>query len=56
MELNNDIIKSVSVSSFKNKINKIHFDKQLFLTEIYNFILIYVSFCILIIALSLRGF
>ena len=54
--LNNDIIKSVSVSSFKNKINKICFDKQLFLTEIYNFILIYVSFCILIIALSLRGF
>ena len=28
--LNNDIIKSVSVSSFKNKINKICFDKQLF--------------------------
>ena len=27
--LNNDIIKSVSVSSFKNKINKICFDKQL---------------------------
>ena len=53
---NNDIIKSISVSSFKNKINKICFDKQLFLTEIYNFILIYVSFCILIIALSLRGF
>ena len=28
--LNNDIIKSVSVSSFKNKINKICFDKLLF--------------------------
>ena len=28
--LNNDIIKSASVSSFKNKINKICFDKQLF--------------------------
>ena len=28
--LNNDIIKSVFVSSFKNKINKICFDKQLF--------------------------
>ena len=28
--LNNDILKSVSVSSFKNKINKICFDKQLF--------------------------
>ena len=54
--LNNDIIKSLSVSSFKNKINKICFDKQLFLTEIYNFILINVSFCILIIALFLRVF
>ena len=54
--LNNDIIKSVYVSSFKNKINKISFDKQLFLTDIYNVILLYVSFCILIIALSLRGF
>ena len=54
--LNNDIIKSVSVSSFKNKINKICFDKQFFLTEIYNFILIYVSFCIVIIALSLLYF
>ena len=28
--LNNDIIKSVSASSFKNKINKICFDKLLF--------------------------
>ena len=28
--LNNDIIKSVTVSSFKNKIKKICFDKQLF--------------------------
>ena len=58
--LNNDIIKSVSVSSFKNKINKICFDKQLFLTEIYNFILIYIDnlcfSCILIIVLSLRVF
>ena len=54
--LNNDIIKCVFVSSFKNKINKICFDKQLFLTEIYNFIFIYVSFCIFIIALSLLVF
>ena len=30
--LNNNLIKSVSVSSFKNKINKISFDKQLFIT------------------------
>ena len=28
--LNNDIIKSVSISSFKNKINNFCFDKQLF--------------------------
>ena len=41
--LNNDIIKSVFVSSFTNKINNICFDKPLFSTEIYNFILIYVS-------------
>ena len=53
--LNNNIIKSVYVSYLKNKTNKICFDKQLFLTEIYNFILIYVSFCIVIIALSIRG-
>ena len=31
--LNNDIIKYVSVSSFKNKINKICFDKQLFVNR-----------------------
>ena len=54
--LNNYIIQSVSVTSFKNKINKICFDKQLFLTEIYNLILIYVSFCILFITLSLLVF
>ena len=39
---------------FKHKINKICFDKQLFLTEIYNFIFIYVSLYILIIALYFR--
>ena len=54
--LNNNIIKYVSLSSFKNKINKICFDKQLFLIEIYNMIFICVSFCILFIALSLPGF
>ena len=31
--LNNEIIKSVSVLSFKNKINKICVDKQLFLNR-----------------------
>ena len=39
-----------------NKIIKVCFDKPLFLTEIYNFILIYVLFCILIIVFYLRGF
>ena len=54
--LNNYIIKSVSVSYLKNKMNKICFENNFFLTEIYNFIYIYFSFCILIIALSLRFF
>ena len=36
--------------------NKILILTNFFLTEIYNFIFIHVSFCILIVALPLRGF
>ena len=50
--LNNDIIKSISVSSFKNKINKICFDKQLFFNRNFKFyidlcFILYLNYCII---------
>ena len=54
--LNNDIIKSVSVSSFKNKINIICFDKQLFLNRNLK---CYIDLCLILylnFALSIRIF
>ena len=50
------LYKSVPVSSFKNKINKICFDKKLFSIEIYNDLIIVFSFFKFIIAIYIRFF